>query len=123
MCGIAGIMTRSGAPPDDAILQALSAALAHRGPDGQGRVISGGTGLAQTRLAIIDLETGDQPLFASQNTGKEEAGTDLGGARVSPGTPRPPHKRPRHLQPQDVPPNRPTPRGLGPPHPTQLWEH
>ena len=89
MCGIAGIMTRSGAPPDDAILQALSAALAHRGPDGQGRVISGGTGLAQTRLAIIDLETGDQPIFASQNTGKEEAGTGLGGARVSPGTPRP----------------------------------
>ena len=30
MCGIAGIMTRSGAPPDDAILQALSDALAHR---------------------------------------------------------------------------------------------
>ncbi len=70
MCGIAGIMNRSGAPPDEAVLQALSAALAHRGPDGQGRVISGATGLAQTRLAIIDLETGDQPLFAPQNSKK-----------------------------------------------------
>ena len=70
MCGIAGIMNRSGAAPNDAVLQALSAALAHRGPDGQGRVISGGTGLAHTRLAIIDLETGDQPLYAPQNTEK-----------------------------------------------------
>ena len=67
MCGIAGIMTRSGAAPDDGTLQALQAALAHRGPDGQGRYVSGGTGLVQTRLAIIDLETGDQPLYAAEN--------------------------------------------------------
>ncbi len=67
MCGIAGIMTRSGAAPDDGALQALQAALAHRGPDGQGRHVSGGTGLVQTRLAIIDLETGDQPLYAAEN--------------------------------------------------------
>jgi|TARA_Y100000294_G_scaffold152322_1_gene150554 asparagine synthase (glutamine-hydrolysing) len=80
MCGIAGIMNRSGAAPGDAVLQALTKALAHRGPDGQGRVISGATGLVHTRLAIIDLETGDQPLFASQNTEKQEAGT--GGTRT-----------------------------------------
>ena len=64
MCGIAGIMTLSGSAPDDAVLKALQDALAHRGPDGRGRHISGATGLVQTRLAIIDLETGDQPLYA-----------------------------------------------------------
>ena len=67
MCGIAGIMTLSGSAPDDGTLQALQAALAHRGPDGQGRYVSGGTGLVQTRLAIIDLETGDQPLYGPEN--------------------------------------------------------
>ncbi len=64
MCGIAGIMTLSGSAPDDAVLKALQDALAHRGPDGRGRHVSGATGLVQTRLAIIDLETGDQPLYA-----------------------------------------------------------
>lgn len=63
MCGIAGLMRRDGAAPDLSILQRLADALAHRGPDGRGHHIAGDTGLVQTRLAIIDLETGDQPLF------------------------------------------------------------
>lgn len=62
MCGIAGLMTRDGSPPDEGILDRLSAALAHRGPDGEGRYVNGGVGFAHRRLAIIDLETGDQPL-------------------------------------------------------------
>ncbi|MGY8991913.1 MAG: asparagine synthase (glutamine-hydrolyzing), partial [Rhodospirillales bacterium] len=64
MCGIAGIMTISGSPPRDADLDALTEALHHRGPDGKGRHQSGSVGLIQTRLAIIDLKTGDQPLYA-----------------------------------------------------------
>ena len=68
MCGIAGVMTRDGSPPDPALLDRLQAALAHRGPDGQGRLVRGGVALVQTRLAIIDLETGDQPLFAPGGT-------------------------------------------------------
>jgi asparagine synthase (glutamine-hydrolysing) len=36
--------------------------LRHRGPDGDGRHVSNGVGLAMRRLAIIDLETGDQPV-------------------------------------------------------------
>ena len=63
MCGIAGVMMRSGASPDQAALAALTKALAHRGPDGEGQYIDGAVGLVHTRLAIIDLETGDQPLF------------------------------------------------------------
>ncbi len=61
MCGIAGVILKSGdADPD--ILDRLAAALAHRGPDGSGQFTDAGRGLAHTRLAIIDLETGDQPL-------------------------------------------------------------
>ena len=64
MCGIAGLMTASGGPPSEAALRAMTAAMAHRGPDGEGFYIKDGVGLAHTRLAIIDLVTGDQPLFA-----------------------------------------------------------
>ena len=63
MCGIAGIMTADGSPPSESVLERLADALAHRGPDGRGRHMAGGVGMVQTRLAIIDLETGDQPLF------------------------------------------------------------
>lgn len=63
MCGIAGLMTRNGSPPPPAPLRAMAAALRHRGPDGAGKYCSSDVGMVQTRLAIIDLETGDQPLF------------------------------------------------------------
>src|SRR5690242_12671209 len=63
MCGIAGIMTVNGAAAPAAALQAMGAALKHRGPDGNGHYRSGDVGMVQTRLAIIDLATGDQPLY------------------------------------------------------------
>ncbi|HEX5280794.1 MAG TPA: asparagine synthase (glutamine-hydrolyzing) [Micropepsaceae bacterium] len=62
MCGIGGYMTAEGAAPPP-VLDTLLSALAHRGPDGEGRYTAAGAGLVQTRLAIIDLDTGDQPLF------------------------------------------------------------
>ncbi|MGC2522122.1 MAG: asparagine synthetase B, partial [Stellaceae bacterium] len=62
MCGIAGLMTFDGASPPPAPLRAMEAALRHRGPDGDGRYRSGDVGMVQTRLAIIDLATGAQPL-------------------------------------------------------------
>lgn len=62
MCGIAGIATIDGGDPDPKALDDLAAALAHRGPDGQGRYLENGVGLIQARLAIIDLEGGRQPL-------------------------------------------------------------
>lgn len=63
MCGIAGIMMRDGSSPSSATLDKLVQALGHRGPDGHGKHLAGSVGLAHTRLAIIDLETGDQPLY------------------------------------------------------------
>jgi asparagine synthase (glutamine-hydrolysing) len=70
MCGIAGVMTKDGRPPDATLLDHFETALGHRGPDGAGRHVEGGVGLVHTRLAIIDLETGAQPLYA----GNEDEG-------------------------------------------------
>ncbi|MBY0330854.1 MAG: asparagine synthase (glutamine-hydrolyzing) [Acetobacteraceae bacterium] len=64
MCGIAGLALRKGEAPSGAVLDALTRALAHRGPDGGGHHVAGSVALAHTRLAIIDLAGGDQPLFA-----------------------------------------------------------
>ena len=63
MCGIAGVMTATGQLPDMAVPDAMRDALVHRGPDGEGRLHTDDVGMTQTRLAVIDLETGDQPLF------------------------------------------------------------
>src|SRR5215831_2604957 len=68
MCGIAGVVMRNGRAPSPAVLDLMQAALAHRGPDGNGRYVRGSTGLVSTRLAIVDLRTGDQPLHASPDT-------------------------------------------------------
>ncbi|HEX3537535.1 MAG TPA: asparagine synthase (glutamine-hydrolyzing) [Stellaceae bacterium] len=63
MTGIAGLMTRDGEAPPSEVLRAMAAALAHRGPDGDGHYRSGDLGMVQTQLAITDLATGDQPLY------------------------------------------------------------
>lgn len=63
MCGIAGFIAKDKQSFDPEILDNLRDALGHRGPDGDGRYIKGPVGFVQTRLAIIDLDTGDQPLF------------------------------------------------------------
>ncbi|MBV9859534.1 MAG: asparagine synthase (glutamine-hydrolyzing) [Alphaproteobacteria bacterium] len=63
MCGIAGLMSRNGDAPPGELLRAMISAMAHRGPDGEGHYRAGDVGMVQTRLAIIDLATGDQPLY------------------------------------------------------------
>jgi asparagine synthase (glutamine-hydrolysing) len=64
MCGLAGLALKQGMTPEEAVLAAMTRALSHRGPDGSGLHLADNVGLAHTRLAIIDLQTGDQPLFA-----------------------------------------------------------
>ena len=63
MCGIGGIMTVGREGPAEGVLAKLAAALAHRGPDGRQVYRSGNVGMMHNRLAIIDLATGDQPLY------------------------------------------------------------
>ena len=65
MCGIAGLILSSGAaPPGPVILSRLIDSLHHRGPDGTGHAVVGRVALVHNRVSIIDLVTGDQPLFA-----------------------------------------------------------
>lgn len=62
MCGIAGIVSMDGRGVAREELQAMCAALAHRGPDDEGYYIAPGVGLGMRRLSIIDLVTGRQPV-------------------------------------------------------------
>ncbi|BBP03674.1 asparagine synthetase B [Sulfuriferula plumbiphila] len=62
MCGIAGIYSVSAAVPQAALTQ-LAAALRHRGPDATGYHQTARLGLVHTRLSIIDLAGGNQPLY------------------------------------------------------------
>lgn len=64
MCGLTGIFdTRARRPVERALLQAMTDRLSHRGPDGDGFHVSEGVGLGHRRLAIIDLASGDQPIY------------------------------------------------------------
>ncbi len=64
MCGIAGLFLPAAAPLAEAGLDAMASVMAHRGPDGRGMFVSPNRRYqaAFTRLAIIDLDTGDQPI-------------------------------------------------------------
>jgi asparagine synthase (glutamine-hydrolysing) len=63
MCGICGLLSRDGAtPPRPSALAAMSAALAHRGPDGAGSHRAGPVALAARRLAIVDVAGSPQPV-------------------------------------------------------------
>lgn len=65
MCGIAGILNLNGAAVAPPVLSAMTDAIAHRGPDGEGHWIDGAIGLGHRRLAIIDLSPlGHQPMLS-----------------------------------------------------------
>jgi asparagine synthase (glutamine-hydrolysing) len=63
MCGIAGQVRADGAPVSHQMLNAMCALIEHRGPDSRGIHVDGPVGLGIQRLRVIDLETGDQPIF------------------------------------------------------------
>lgn len=62
MCGICGIVNKSGQPVSSALLKDMMQTLHHRGPDDQGVFTQAGTGLGFQRLSIIDLSSGHQPM-------------------------------------------------------------
>ncbi len=63
MCGLCGMVAARGEPaPARANAERAVAALRHRGPDGEGYHADGPVLLGHTRLSIIDLELGDQPM-------------------------------------------------------------
>jgi asparagine synthase (glutamine-hydrolysing) len=61
VCGIVGFTHKHGLPHPDRI-SAATATLVHRGPDQQGTYETAACSLGATRLKILDLESGDQPL-------------------------------------------------------------
>lgn len=62
MCGIAGIACPEQGGVDEQLLGRMAAALRHRGPDGSGVFLGARVGLAHTRLSILDIAGGAQPL-------------------------------------------------------------
>ncbi len=64
MCGITGIFHFDRERTvDNTLLKKMTDVIRHRGPDGEGFYINGNIGLGHRRLSIIDLQTGDQPMF------------------------------------------------------------
>ncbi|MDE2327204.1 MAG: asparagine synthetase B, partial [Rhodospirillales bacterium] len=70
MCGLTGlfrsdaVFARSG-PVDGALLQRMTDAIAHRGPDSEGLALDGQIGLGFRRLAVIDLAGSPQPMHSA----------------------------------------------------------
>lgn len=62
VCGIAGKVSATG-PVDVGTVESMCQAQAHRGPDSKGIHASDGACLGIQRLRVIDLETGDQPIY------------------------------------------------------------
>jgi asparagine synthase (glutamine-hydrolysing) len=71
MCGIAGIIAfNGGAPTDLTTLKAMCDTIIHRGPDGEGFYLgaNGTVAMGMRRLAVIDLASGQQPIFNEDET-------------------------------------------------------
>ena len=65
MCGICGSV---GYTEGDVLVQVMTRAMMHRGPDSDGFLSAGPISLGMRRLVIIDLTTGDQPVFNEERT-------------------------------------------------------
>ena len=68
MCGISGIFDRGGKSVNKELLERMTSAIQHRGPDGQGYFVDGGFGIGHRRLSIIDVEGGSQPISNEDGT-------------------------------------------------------
>jgi asparagine synthase (glutamine-hydrolysing) len=64
MCGISGVVYADRSHPvDRELVRRMTGTLAHRGPDADGFLFGEGAALGHRRLSIIDLSTGDQPIY------------------------------------------------------------
>jgi asparagine synthase (glutamine-hydrolysing) len=62
VCGIAGVLSSRG-PIEPELVARMCATMRHRGPDSRGLFADDGVALGVQRLAVIDLESGDQPIY------------------------------------------------------------
>jgi asparagine synthase (glutamine-hydrolysing) len=71
MCGICGVVQVSGAPRDvvaPEVLDAMTDAMTHRGPDDRGTFLDTGIALGVRRLSIVDVVGGHQPVMNEDGT-------------------------------------------------------
>src|SRR3954470_12670203 len=72
MCGITGWASLDArTPPADGaaeLLHSMCERMTHRGPDSEGLMVTTGVALGMRRLAIIDLQTGEQPAHDEDGT-------------------------------------------------------
>ncbi len=71
MCGIAGWVNLDTTKPNhnaEAVLHSMCERIVHRGPDSEGLWLDDTVALGMRRLSIIDLKTGDQPVFSEDKT-------------------------------------------------------
>lgn len=69
MCGICGILNFNEKEQiDKALLQKMSGAMTHRGPDDEGIYVDNRVGMAMKRLSVIDLISGHQPIHNEDET-------------------------------------------------------
>ena len=68
MCGIAGLIHLDNSPVSSVVLQSMTDALIHRGPDDEGHWIENNVGIGHRRLSIIDLSpAGRQPMVSTND--------------------------------------------------------
>ncbi|MEO6655702.1 MAG: asparagine synthetase B, partial [Pyrinomonadaceae bacterium] len=71
MCGIAGwinLKQSNSKDHSEAVLHSMCEAIVHRGPDSEGLWTDDTVALGMRRLSIIDLHTGDQPVFSGDKS-------------------------------------------------------
>lgn len=71
MCGIAGwinLENNRGADQSEAVLHAMCERMKHRGPDSEGLWLDERVALGMRRLSIIDLATGEQPVYSEDRS-------------------------------------------------------
>ncbi|MEV0231180.1 asparagine synthase (glutamine-hydrolyzing) [Nonomuraea sp. NPDC050786] len=66
MCGIAGVVSSAGVNPE--LVREMCEVITHRGPDGEGYHVEPAAALGMRRLAIIDVDGGQQPVSNEDGT-------------------------------------------------------
>ena len=66
MCGVTGVIDLNDEGISPSLLQSMTDAISHRGPDGEGHWIEANVGLGHRRLSILDLgPAGHQPMLSA----------------------------------------------------------
>lgn len=68
MCGITGFVDKSSTKEKEKIIDKMMDKIVHRGPDSSGKYIDKDIAMGFRRLSIIDLKTGDQPIYNEDKT-------------------------------------------------------